>query len=426
MATIKAAARLPQSKASASEVGRYKTFRAKLNVMKIRRRLFAFLFFASALAALAFTGNVHKPSADDHYLVLVGTYTNRTSSKGIYAFDFDSSTGTLTPKGLAAETPDPSWVVIHPNGKFAYAANESGKQSTITAFALDAQSAKLTQLNQLPSLGEDPCYLSFDKTGKFLFVANYSSGTAAVFPILSDGKLGEHTAVVKDAGTLGPNKKRQEAPHAHWIEPAGNNLFVWIADLGLDRILIYKFDAASGSIAFPDSPFVGRKSEGPYFISLPPGTGPRHVAEQGRFTYVVGELQSTVTAFYFDMHLKVNTEFQSVSTLPAGFTGRNDAAEIGVHPSGKWLFASNRGHDSIAVFAIDPASGKLRSAGDFPTGGKEPRHFAIDPTGRYLLAENQYSNSIVVFRIDPATGALTQVSRVDDIPSPVCLAFLVH
>jgi|SRR5208283_2858461 len=392
--------------------------------MKITRRLFAFLAFTTSLAVLALAGAAGRPATSHSYLALVGTYTNKTDSKGIYLYEFDAETGKLTAKGLTAETRDPSWLAVHPSGKFVYAANESGKESAISAFALDAQTGKLAFLNRLSALGEDPCYLSFDKTGKYLFVANYTSGSVVVFPIRPDGKLGEHTALVTDAGPLGPNKQRQEGPHAHWIEPGGNNQFVWVADLGLDRILIYKFDAANGSIAFPDSPFVGRKSEGPYFIALRPGTGPRHVVDHGRFTYVLGELQSTVTAFYFDVHLKVNTEMQSVSALPSGFTGRNDAAEIAIHPSGKWLFTSNRGNDSIAAFAVDPAKGTLTLLANTPTGGKEPRHFAIDPTGRFLLAENQHSNSIVVFSIDPVSGALTQVSRTEGVPSPVCLVFL--
>jgi len=384
--------------------------------MKITRRFFAFLFLASALAALAFTGTAQKRAADPHYLALVGTYTNKTASKGIYAFDFDSSTGKLTPKGLAAETPDPSWVVIHPNGKFAYAANESGKQSTITAFALDGQSAKLTKLNRLPALGDDPCYLSFDKSGKFLFVANYTSGNVAVFPILPDSKLGPHTALVKDAGPLGPNRERQEGPHAHWAQTSPDNRFVFVSDLGLDEVLSYRFDSAKGTLTPNDPPFT----------RLVPGAGPRHGAfsSEGKFLYAVSELNSTVTVFSYDSAKGTLHQLQAVSTLPTDFQGRNDDAEIAVHPSGKWLFASNRGHDSIAVFSIDSASGKLTPVGDFPTGGKEPRHFGIDPTGRYLLAENQKSNSIVVFRIDAATGALAQVSQINDIPSPVCLAFL--
>ncbi len=386
--------------------------------MKITRRLFAFLLLSSAFIAFEFASAARKAPAGSHHLAFVGTYTGKTGSKGIYAFDFDSSTGTLSPKGLAAETPSPSWVAIHPSGKFAYAANETGKDSTVTAFSLDSKTAKLTQLNQMSALGQDPCYLSFDKTGKYLFAANYSSGNVVVFPILPDGKLGEHTANVKDAGTLGPNKERQEAPHAHWIQVAPNNRFVFVSDLGLDAILVYRFDAAKGTLT-PNDPPAGK---------LAPGSGPRHVAfsPSGKFVYVVSELSNTVTAFSFDSAKGTLHEFQIISTLPKDFSGRNDDAEITVHPNGKWLFASNRGHDTIAVYAINPADGSLTSAGEFATGGKEPRHFTIDPTGKFLLAENQNSNSIAVFRIDSATGALTKASQAEDIPSPVCLTFMPH
>ena len=398
--------------------------------MKITSCFFALLFLASALAGLSLIAVAQKPAPNTHYLALVGTYTNKTASKGIYAFDFDSATGKLTLKGIAAETLDPSWVVIHPNGKFVFAANESGKQSTITAFSLDSTTAKLTQLNQLPALGEDPCYLSFDKTGKFLFVANYTSGNVAVFPILPDGKLGEHTALVKDAGSLGLNKERQEAPHAHWIgvrPPIGNGALVYVADLGLDRVLTYQFHADKGELSGPTvfSSYSNRKYDPS--AKLSPGTGPRHAvfSNSGDPMYVLGELNSTVTVF----HMRgtddfVPPPFQQISTLPEGFTGRNDAAEIALHPNGKFLYTSNRGADTIAVFDVQRRGGKLSLVANIPTGGQEPRHFAIDPTGRFLLAENQNSNSIVVFRIDEATGALIQVSQAASIPSPVCLAFL--
>jgi 6-phosphogluconolactonase len=383
--------------------------------MKTTPRFFAFLALTTSLAVLALAGAASRPAATHSYLAFVGTYTNKTDSKGIYAYEFDAETGKLSLKGVAAETPNPSFVVIHPNGKYAYAANETDNKSMVTAFAIDAKSAKLTQLNQLPALGESPCHFSFDKTGKYLFVANYSSGSIAVFPILADGRLGEHTAMFRHKGT-GPNKKRQEGPHAHWIEASPDNEFVLVADLGLDEIVSYRFDAAKGTLTPND----------PAFAKLAPGAGPRHgvFSQNGRFFYVVNELNATVTAFAYDPRKGTLKDFQVVSTLPKGFRGRNDDAEIAMHPDGKWLFASNRGHDTIAVFAVDPSSGMLRPAGEFPTGGKEPRHFAIDPTGRFLLAENQLSNSVVVFRIDPATGALTQASKTDGVPSPVCLAFL--
>jgi len=368
-----------------------------------------------------------KLAANSHYLALVGTYTDKTDSKGIYAFDFYPSSGKLTPRGLAAETSNPSWLAIHPNGKWAYAANESGKQSSISAFSIDAKSAKLTLLNQLPAFGEDPCHLSFDKTGKYLFAANYTSGNVVVFPILPDGKLGEHTSAVKDAGPLGPNKERQEAPHAHWVQMAPWHS-VFVSDLGLDRVLFYDFDASRGMLALHDAAVGPNRPFAQASLELKPGSGPRHVVigkvhDSREFIYVLAEIESIVAVFATSKE-GIFGEIQSISSLPPGYSGRSEAAELVLHPNGKWLFASNRGPDSIAVFAVDSAEGTLRPAGIFTTGGKEPRHFTIDPTGNFLLAENQNSNSIVVFRISPTTGALSQVSITEGIPSPVCLTFL--
>jgi len=388
--------------------------------MKITRRWIAFLIvLAAPLLLFSSAQTSGKAAAKGQYLAYVGTYTAKTNSKGIYAFHFDTATGQLTAIGVAAETPDPSWVVVHPSGKYAYAANEAGKASTVSAFAVDAKNGKLTLLNQIPALGEDPCYLSFDKTGKYVLVANYSSGTIAVFPVLADGRLGEHTALVKDEGATGPNKERQEAPHAHWIGVTPGNLFAFVADLGLDEIMMYRFDANKGSLVPHE----------PAFATLDPGAGPRHIAihPNGRFVYAANELKSTVTVFSSAAQKKNQPYLvlkQQVSLLPQNFSGRNDAAEIAVHPNGKFLYASNRGHDSIAVFAIDEANGTLTSVADVSTGGKEPRHFAIDPTGKYLLAENQFSNNIVVFKIDPTTGGLTPTGQVVEVPSPVDLTFV--
>ncbi len=377
-------------------------------------RSFILTLAALSLAVTAFAQS-SKP-ASHQFLAYVGTYTAKTDSKGIYALDFESETGKLTLRGLAAEAPDPSWLALHPSGKYVYVANEAGKQSTISAFSVDAKSAKLTLLNQLPALGEDPCYLSFDKTGKYLFVANYTSGNVVVFPIFPNGKLGEHTALVRDSGTLGPNKERQEGPHAHWIESSPDNRFVFIADLGLDAILSFRFDATKGTLTPNDPPFA----------KLAPGAGPRHAtfSFNGKFVFVVSELNSTVTTFSYDRKKGSLNEPQTVSTLPKDYRGRNDTAEIALHPSGRGLYASNRGHDSIAVFRIDDFKGTLTSVGIFLTDGKEPRHFALDPTGQFLLAENQNSNNIVVFRLDVVTGGLQEVSRLNNVPSPVNLVFL--
>ena len=378
----------------------------------------------SLLAALVFPFTFArveaKPAAAKRYLVYVGTYTTKTASKGIYAFRYDAGSGKLTPVGVAAETPDPSWVAIHPGGKFLYAVNEAGKNSMVSAFSLDAQSGRLTLLNQLPALGEDPCYLSFDRTGRYVLIANYTSGNIVVFPIGADGKLGSATANIRDEGTLGPNKGRQEGPHAHWIETSAGNRYAYVSDLGLDKVLIYKFDAARGQLANPDP-----KQQDAFSATLPPGAGPRHVAfsRKGDFMYVLGEVRSTVTVFANDAREKYRA-IETISALPKGFSGRNDAAEIAIHPNAKFLYTSNRGHESIAVFHVNPATGKLTAAGDFSVEGKEPRHFAIDPTGNYLLAEDQLSDKIVTFRIDQKTGALTPTGDSVEVPSPVCLAFL--
>jgi len=398
--------------------------------MKNMRRTLAVLLLLSALLVLfssAQTSSTAAPSS--RYLAYVGTYTTKTSSKGIYVFRFDATTGKLSAIGIAAETRDPSWVAVHPSGKFVYAANEAGKASTVSAFVIDKKDGKLTLLNQLPALGEDPCYLSFDKTGTYLLVANYTSGNVVVFPIGAGGKLGAATANVPDEGKPGSNKERQGGPHAHWIEATAYNHFVYVADLGLDRVLIYKFDAAKGSLT-PGAPHPRKETPDraaaldPFSATLNPGAGPRHAAfsPDGRFMYVLGELQSTVTVFANDAR-ETYRSVQQTSTLPKGFSGRNDAAEIATDRNGEFLYASNRGHDSIAIFAIDPRNGTLTLVAHVPTGGKEPRHFAIDPSGKYLLAENQMSNNIVVFKIDPATGGLTPTGQVVEVPSPVDIDF---
>ena len=383
--------------------------------MKMTRRIFAFSLLIASLIFSVAAQSTDTQAANHKYLVFVGTYTTKTESKGIYAYEFDSDTGKLTPKGVAAETPDPSWVAVHPSDKFLYAANEAGKKSMVSAFSVDAKSGKLTLLNQMPSLGEDPCYLSLDKTGRYVLVANYSSGTIAVFPILADGRLGEHTALLTDQGATGPNKEHQQGPHAHWIETSPDNRFALVADLGLDEVLVYKFDATSGALT-PNEPA---------FARLKAGSGPRHAVfyPNGKFVFAVSELSSTATSFAYDVKKGTLKETGTASTLPPGFSGRNDVAEAAVHPNGKFLYVSNRGNDSIAILSIDPGNRTLVPVGGVPTGGKEPRHFAIDPSGKYLLAENQFSNNIVVFKIDPATGGLTPTGRVVEVPSPVDIAF---
>jgi 6-phosphogluconolactonase len=383
------------------------------------RRILSITFLLIAPLALFVARGGAKPSSHTKYIAYVGNYTNKTDSKGIYDFRFDAATGKMSGLELAGVTKDPSWVVVHPSGKYLYAANEMGKSSTVSAFAIDHASGKLTFLNEQSALGEDPCHLSFDRSGKFLLAANYTSGNVVVYPILADGKLGEHTANAKDGYALGLehflalNKERQGGPHAHWVGASEDNRFVYVADLGLDTVLVYKFEAAKGTLTPADS------------AVAKPATGPRHVtfSRDQKYMYVLGELASTVTVFASDGPEKFRS-IQNVPMLPAGFSGRNDAAEIEMHPSGKFLYASNRGHDSIVAYTVDAKNGTLTQIEDVPTGGKEPRHFAIDPTGSFLLAENQNTNTIVEFRIDPATGKLTATGETLTVPSPICISFL--
>ena len=379
------------------------------------------LCLAVVLAFLVLSAGSAPSAKRGKYLFYVGTYTEEGSkSKGIYAFRYDASSGRITPLGLAAETTNPSFVALHPNGRFLYAVNEvqnyKGPNSGgVSAFAIDRASGKLTFLNEVPSRGADPCYITVDQTGKFVLVANYTGGSIAAFPVMGDGKLGEASAFVQHIGH-GPNPKRQESAHAHSIDLSPDNRFAMVDDLGLDKLLVYKFDSAKGSLS-PNEP--------PY-SKVDPGAGARHFAlhPTHRFAYVVNEMGKTVTAFSSDLQSGTFQPLQTISTLPKNFTGENDDAEIEVHPSGKFLYASNRGHDSIAVFAIDPNKGTLTPVEYTLTKGKTPRSFEIDPTGTLLFAENQESNNIVIFRINAKTGHLTRTGKVLEVASPVCVKFL--
>lgn len=388
--------------------------------MKITRRFFASLLIVVAPVLLSGAGTFGENSKTSEYFAFIGTYTSKTDSKGIYSFHFDSDTGRLTSVVLAATTQDPSFLTVARNEKYLYAVNElsefEGKKSgAVTSYSMDAKSGKLTQLNQVPSGGADPCYVSFDQTGKYLLVANYTGGSVATFPVAPDGRIGSASAFVQHTGS-GPNKERQERPHAHYISSSADNRFVFAVDLGLDEVVVYHLDPAKGSLT-PNHP---------PFAKLAPGAGPRHLAfhPNGKFAYVLSEVNSTVTAFAYDSKSGSFSTVQTLSTIPKNFTAHNDTAEIVVHPSGKFLYASNRGEDSIAEFNIDPAKGTLTFVSDFSTQGKTPRNFALDPTGKFLLAANQESNNIVVFRIDQFTGALTATSQVAQVPAPVDIVFV--
>lgn len=351
----------------------------------------------------------------------VGTYTlEGSASKGIYAYRFDPGTGKITPVGLAAETVNPSFLAVHPNHRFLYAVNEVSnykgeKSGGVSAFAIDRATGKLTLLNEVASKGADPCYITVDRTGKYVLVANYTGGSVAVFPVLEDGRLGEASAFVQHTGR-GADPERQEGPHGHSIDLSPDNRYAIVDDLGLDETLVYKFDSAKGSLTPNDPPFA----------KAAPGAGPRHFAlsPNGRFGYVVNEMQSSVSVFSYDGGAGVLQPSQTISTFPKSFTGHNDDAEIQVHPSGKFLYASNRGHDSIAVFAIDAKKGTLTLVEYAPTKGSTPRSFEIDPTGKLLFAANEKSDNVVVFRIDAQTGRLTPTGNVLDVAQPVCVKFV--
>lgn len=352
-------------------------------------------------------------------LVYVGTYTG-ARSKGIYAYRMDLTSGSLSPLGLAAESANPTFLAIHPNRRFLYAANEIGefagkKSGAVSAFALDPETGKLTLLNQISSGGGGPCHLVVDAAGKNVLVANYGGGSVAVLPVEGDGRLREASAFIQHEGSS-VNPQRQEGPHAHGVALDAANRFAYVTDLGLDRIMTYKFDAPTGAMTAHDVPWTAIK----------PGAGPRHFVFglRERFAYVINELDSTVTGFACEVTGGVLKEVQTVSTLPAGFKGENSTAEVEVHPSGRFLYGSNRGNDSIAVFAVDSATGRLALVEHQPTRGKVPRNFGIDPTGAFLLAANQGSDNVVVFRINRKTGGLAPTGDVIDVGAPVCVKFV--
>jgi 6-phosphogluconolactonase len=353
-----------------------------------------------------------------NYIVYTGTYT-RGNSKGIYAFRFDSATGAIEPMGLMAATPSPSFLAVHPNGRSLYAVNENGAgtptSGLVTSFSIDAKTGALKELNGVPSGGTVPAHLVVDKTGKTLIVANYGSGSVAALPIKTDGSLGDNPSSLMQHKGSSVTLPRQAGPHAHAVVLSSDNKFVFAPDLGLDQVLSYRLDAAKSALAPNDPPFA----------TVPPGGGPRHMAfhPKGKFAYVNSEITSKVTAFAYDSAHGSLKELQTISTLPQDFKGQSATAEIAVDAKGRFVYVSNRGHDSIAVFAIG-GDGKLTPVEHVLTQGKTPRNFQIDPTGAYLFAANQDSDSVVQFRIDPKSGKLTPTGKKLELPVPVCLLFI--
>jgi 6-phosphogluconolactonase len=373
---------------------------------------------ALAVFALATIAMTYAPDLSAQ-IVYVGAYTNGpTGAKGINAYRFDSATGKLTPLGLMATTTSPSFLAIAPNGKFLYAVNETdtfeGKPGgAVSAFSIDRATGKLTFLNQVASKGAAPCHIVIDPSGKAAVVANYNGGNFASFPILADGKIGEAASVMQDSGS-GPNRARQEGPHAHEVVLADK--LVLGADLGNDHIQLFHLDAATAKLT-PATPA---------FAATEPGFGPRHmvISHDKKFIFVLSEMKSAVETMEFDPVKGPGKILSTASALPDGYKGQTTAAEIMLDSKGKTLYTSNRGHDSIAVFSVDAKTGALKLTANVPTGGKTPRHFTLDPTGKFLLAANQDSNNIQVFKVDPATGGLTPTGDPVTTGMPVDLLFL--
>ena len=367
---------------------------------------------------LAFPGvaSAHVPGGE--LLVYVGTYTSG-KSEGIYLYRLNLSSGELKHVATTRGVKDPSYLALAPSRRFLYAVNEVeefvGKKSgALSAFAIDRRTGELRLLNQQPSLGGAPCYVVVDQTGRFVLVANYVGGNVAVLSVSSDGRLGEATDLKQDVGSS-INTERQEAAHAHCIVVDPTNRFAYLCDLGTDKIMVFRFDARRGKLVPNEKPWVQVK----------PGAGPRHLTfhPSGKYAFVVNELHATITAFVHDQVHGNLQEIQTVPTLPKDFTSANTSADIHVSPDGRFLYSSNRGHDSIAAFQISPRNGELTFVARESTGGKTPRNFAIDPTGAFLLAANQKSDNIVVFRLDQKTGRLSATGHVAEVPAPVCLKF---
>ena len=367
------------------------------------------------LATLVTTVMASAQSTD--MLVYIGTYTG-ANSKGIYAFRFNQATGALKPIGLVAETPSPSWLVASPSGQFLFAANETNsydadKSGGVSAFRIDRETGALATLNSQSSRGADPCHLAIDREGAHLLVANYTGGNLAVLPIGADGRLSPASQVVQHKGSS-VNVNRQKEPHAHSIDFDPSGRFAVSSDLGADRVFVYRYDPKGGGLSAGLHPAV----------AATPGAGPRHVAfrPDGKFAFAINELASSITSYAWDGERGSLTTLGSVSTLPAPHRG-NSTAEIRVHPNGRFVYGSNRGHDSIAVYRVSD-TGTLTLVEHEPTRGKTPRNFTIDPTGQWLVAANQDSASLAVFRINPTTGALTPAGPLAKVGSPVSVVFL--
>ncbi len=372
------------------------------------------------LSLCALAAAITMPLAAEQYIMYVGTYTG-PKSDGIYAYKFDDSTGETQPLGLAARTVNPTFLAIHPNGKFLYAANETDrwkdqKGGYVTSFSIDKASGKLTELNEQSTVGGGPCHLITDSSGKQLLVANYGGGSVASLPLNTDGSIGRHSFFSQHTGSS-VNKGRQSEPHAHSVNLSPDSRYAFVADLGTDSIHVYGFSGTKGmTAAIKDLE-----------TRIAPGSGPRHFtfSPDGRNAYVINELLSTVTAFSYDAKTGRLKEVNTASTLASQADAKdNSTAEIRIHPNGRFVYGSNRGHDSIAIFSRDTKTGALKLVEVTKTGGKIPRNFNFDPSGKYIFVGGQNSDDIAQFRVDPATGQLTPTGLKLKVGAPVCFRFV--
>jgi 6-phosphogluconolactonase len=349
--------------------------------------------------------------------VYFGTYASDTS-KGIYVSRFDPATGSLSPPELAAESKSPSFLAIDPGGKIVVAVNEAGTSNipggVVSSYLVDAATGKLKPVNEQPSRGAGPCHVSIHPSGKVVLATNYGSGSVVSIPMQPDGRLDEPVSFFQHEGK-GAIPARQAGPHAHSINLSPDGNYAFVCDLGLDRIFTYRVLPNLGSIERGDPPFA----------KVTAGAGPRHFAfhPDGKFAYAINELNSTLTTLNYDGQAGTLKPTHTVSTLPPDFTGNNTTAHVEAHPAGKWVYGSNRGHDSIARFNVDLSTGWLRLAGTTPSGGKTPRNFGIDPSGRWLLVANQGTDNVVVFKIDPQSGDLIPTGNSINVGKPVCVKF---
>jgi 6-phosphogluconolactonase len=374
-----------------------------------------------ALVLIAAYGQSSNPSPEKKYWVYVGTAQyNGAPSRKLYVGRFDAETGELKLVGLAAETENPGFLAVRPDQRYMYATNEVGdlygqqKTGGVSAFRRDGETGMLKLLNQIPSFGANPAYLTVTRNGRFVIVASYYGGTASI-PIQEDGSLGPPASKVRETG-VGVNRQRQESSHPHSVVLSPDNRFALTVDLGLDKIFVYRFDQDAGLL----------KANSPEFVRAPPGSGPRHLvfSPDARFAYVVNELNSTISTYSFEAQAGILHLLQTISSLPPEFRGENTGAEVQVGPSGKFVYVSNRGHDSIGVFEADPQNGTLKAVQDVSTQGKTPRNFLFDPSGKFALVGNQDSNQIVVFRVDPNTGRLKPTGGKVSLARPVCIVFV--